>query len=101
MRLPAFGSEATKTVHPVNERPRVANQEPGRTDGRDDGFVPARAALRKQAAEFRLEKRREVRYLLAIMTAIFCSWLVRLMPTRFRYWLADHSGNLSYRFSTT
>jgi KDO2-lipid IV(A) lauroyltransferase len=88
-------------MNSVNERPGASNQEPARTAGRGDGFVPARAALRKQAAEFRLEKRREVRYLLAIMTAIFFSWLVRLMPTWFRYWLADHGGNLSYRLSTT
>jgi KDO2-lipid IV(A) lauroyltransferase len=101
MRLPAIGREAAKTMNSVNERPGAADQERARAEGRGDGFVPARTALRKQAAEFRLEKRREVRYLLAIMIAIFFSWLVRLMPTWFRYWLADHGGNLSYRLSTT
>jgi KDO2-lipid IV(A) lauroyltransferase len=101
MRQPIIGQDAAKTMNPVNDRPGPAKEDSARNAARTDGFVPAGTALRKQAAEFRLEKRREVRYLLAIICAIFFSWLVRFMPTRFRYWLADRCGSLSFRLSTT
>lgn len=49
--------------------------------------------------EFRLEERHHLRRLLSITIAIACSWAVRLMPERARYFLARKSGDLSYRVS--
>lgn len=50
---------------------------------------------------FRQEDRREFRYLLSIITATICSWVVSVLPGRLRRWAADQAGVLWHRMAPT
>lgn len=80
---------------------RVSDSAAAKPDRPSDGRAAVGSKPHRRRADFRLEKRREFRYVLSIATAIICSWLARFLPRRFRYWLADRSGDFSFRHSTT
>jgi KDO2-lipid IV(A) lauroyltransferase len=71
------------------------------TRTRERSSDPSRRRSTLRLPEFRREERREFRYLLAIGTAFALSWLFRLMPLRFRFWLADSSGSAYFKISRT
>ncbi len=50
---------------------------------------------------FRQEERRELRYLLSIVLATVCSWVVSALPGRLRRWAADRGGVLWHRMAPT
>ncbi len=76
-----------------SEAPTDESRRPDRSHGR------VRAGFR--LPEFRREERREFRYVLSIALAVLCSWVMRLMPIRLRYWVADTGGSLYFRLSKT
>jgi KDO2-lipid IV(A) lauroyltransferase len=60
-----------------------------------------RRQSRRPNDRFRLEERRELRYLLSILLATVCSWIVSVLPGRMRRWAADRGGDLWHRLAPT
>lgn len=79
-------SDLTSPVPVIIEQPSVAAPRPRRRDPND---------------RFRQEERRELRYLLSIVLATVCSWVVALLPGRLRRWGADRGGVLWHRLAPT
>lgn len=73
------------------------------TNPREDASPPLLANLPPRShlprVEFRLEQRRHVRGLLAIIYAVTVSWIARLTPGPFRDWLGKKGGDMSFRLS--
>lgn len=63
--------------------------------------MPDRAPRPSNAAEFRLEKRRAVRFRAAVIIVTAVSWFYRMLPQGLRYPATDLVSKLSYRRSTT
>jgi KDO2-lipid IV(A) lauroyltransferase len=63
--------------------------------------APPRFRRRDPNDRFRREERRELRYLLSIVLATICSWVVALLPGRIRRWFADLGGVLWHRLAPT
>lgn len=56
---------------------------------------------RRPDDRFRQEERRELRYVLSIVLATICAWIVSILPGRLRRWLADRGGVLWHRLAPT
>lgn len=76
---------------------------PDNSNPKEDASQPLLANLPPRShlprVEFRLEQRRHVRGLLAIIYAVCVSWIARLTPGPLRNWLGKKGGDLSYRLS--
>jgi lauroyl/myristoyl acyltransferase len=60
-----------------------------------------RGQSNRPSDRFRREERREFRYLLSIVLATVCSWIVSTLPGRLRRWAADQGGVLWHRLAPT
>jgi KDO2-lipid IV(A) lauroyltransferase len=76
------------TSGPIAIEPIVAEPQP-------------RQHARRPDNRFRQEERRELRYVLSIMLATVCSWIVSLMPGGLRRWMANRGGDLWHRLAPT
>jgi lauroyl/myristoyl acyltransferase len=66
-----------------------------------DSTPKVSSAVHRARSKFKLERRHEFRYHLSVACALACSWLVRLVPERPRYWIADRGGDFFFLFSPT
>ncbi len=73
----------------------MTGESPALTSQREQG------QSRRPSDRFRNEARREFRYILSIVLATVCSWIVAILPGRFRRWAADQGGVLWHRLAPT
>jgi lauroyl/myristoyl acyltransferase len=71
--------------------------DPSAQDVQDAGTPPRRRGPRGKLDAYRLERRRAVRYRLAIAVTATVSWLTWITPGPVRYRIADRLGDLFFR----